>query len=390
MNIQAMASRVTVLLIGSICLSTLNVEVTLAAEESGMRSGPAVWIEEYWDVKPEKFDEFVKAYKREVYSISRRVPGYRGYTFLTNIPDADGNPKTRAAPDKMISEHYGIHLQGKKLTERSIDLGNLLMRTHNVIVVHNLQSWSDAQTFRQSMEQIYAQEHHGESYPDHLAKTLYPLANNYWETSFRLIETGLPMTAEMRTGGKDADGFNLEPRPVTGGWYKEYFEVNAEELDAFLNAYKNNTLVVMKPITGYQGVTIVTTLPPSSAEATRTQYTGQTLGGPAQFYVPQPGVMMDGTVRTDTSLNYSLLFKETFTIITYYQFPWDGSRMLELMQNNFELDYPGQDRVKHITKVFFPNIQNHWDMHYRAIETSFVPASLTDREAGSNTGSTLP
>ena len=377
LNIRAASWRVTILLIGGICVSALQVGESMAAEDTGMRSGPAAWIEEYWDVKPEKFDEFLKAYKRDVYSISRRIPGYRGYTFLTNIPDADGNPKSRRKPDRMITEHYGVHLQGKILTERAIDIGNLLMRTHNVVVVHHLQSWADAQTFRQSMERIYVDEHHGENYPDHLAKTLYPLANNYWETSFRLIETGLPMTAEMRSGGKDADGFNLEPRPSNEGWFKEYFEVNAEDLDAFLNAYKNNTLVVMKPIPGYQGVTIVTTLPPSPAEATRTQYTGQILGGPSQFYVPQPGVMMDGTIRTDTSVNYSLLFKPTFTIITYYQYPWDASRMLELMQKNFEIDYPGQDRIKHITKVFFPHIQNHWDMHYRAIETSFVPSSAT-------------
>ena len=29
-----------------------------AESETGMRAGPAVWIEEYWDVKPERLDEF--------------------------------------------------------------------------------------------------------------------------------------------------------------------------------------------------------------------------------------------------------------------------------------------------------------------------------------------
>src|SRR3990172_1226456 len=250
MNFRAVAMRTTILLLGAISMSTLEVGTSLAAEDTGMRAGPAAWVEEYWDVKPEKFNEFIEVYKRDVYSISRRIPGYRGYTFLTNTPGADGNPQPPRTPDKMLTQHYGVHLQGKTLTERAIDIGNLLMRTHNVVIVHHLQTWADAQIFRQSMERIYANEHQGEKYTDHLAQTLYPLANNYWETSFRLIETGLPMKPEMLIDGKDADGLNLEPHPSSDAWFKEYFEVNAQDLDAFLSAYKNNTLVVMNPIPG--------------------------------------------------------------------------------------------------------------------------------------------
>jgi hypothetical protein len=374
MTFRTEAMNAAVLLLGAICISALNIGTTLAADDTGMRAGPAAWIEEYWDVKPEKFDEFIEVYKRDVYSISRRVPGYRGYTFLTNIPGADGNPQPPSAPDRLLTPHYGVHLQGKTLTERAIDIGNMLMKTHNVVIVHHLQNWADAQTFRQSMERIYANEHQGQIYANHLAQTLYPLTNNYWETDFRLIETGLPMKPEMRSGG-DADGLNLDPHPSSDVWFKEYFEVTAQDLDAFLSAYKNNTLVVMAPIPGYQGVTVVTSLPPSTAEGVRTKYAGETLGGPSQFYVPQPGVMMDGTIRTDTSINYSLLFKQTFTIITYYQIP-PGTKLLEQMQQNFERDHPGVERLPYITKVLFPYAQNHWDMRYRAIETSFVP--LTD------------
>jgi hypothetical protein len=364
--------RAAVRAIGILCLAAGTVAQASAAEGTGMRPGPAAWIEEYWDVKPEKLDEFVRVYKRDVYSITRKVPGYRGYTLLTNLPDAAGFPRVPRTYDKMLTPHYGVHLQGRKLTERAIDIGNLLRRTHTVVVVHNLQTWADAQAFRRNVERRHAAEHEGQKFWDRLAETLFPLANNYWETSFRLIETGLPMEPAMRSG-KDADGLDLEPRPVEAGWYKEYFEVTARDLPAFLEVYKNNTLKVMSPIPGYKGVTIVTTLPPNAQEAARTKYTNQVLGGPDQFYVPQPGVMIDGAVRTDTSINYSLLFKPTFTIITYYEFPWEGVKMLEEMQKNFEKERPGEDRLKHITKVFFPLIQNHWDMHYRAIESSFVP-----------------
>jgi hypothetical protein len=354
------------------CIFSVN--TLLADDDNGQHLGPAAWIEEYWDVKQDRFDDFVDAYRREVYSLSRHIPGYRGYTFLTNLPDANGNPKPPAAPDEMLTNHYGVHLRGRTLTKRAIDIGKLLMKTHNVVIVHHLKDWHYANTFRQSMNHAFAESHGGANYADHLAETLYPLANNYWETSFRLMDTGLQPRSGTLEGGDDADGYDLEPRPSDDVWMKEYFEVNAADLDAFLDAYMGNTLVVMKPMPGYQGVTVVTTLPPGPEEAARTRYAGETLGGPSEFYVPQPGVLMDGEIRTDTSINYSLLFKPTFTIITYYQVPWD-IRMLELMQQNFERDHPGVDRLEYITRVLFPHAQNHWDMRYRAIETSFVPMS---------------
>ena len=333
-------------------------------------AGPAVWIEEYWDVKPARFDDFLRAYRSEVYSITRRISGYRGYTFYTNLPDDDGHPRAGRTPNSMLTSHYGVHLQGNMLTEYAIDVGNLLRRTHNVVIVHHLKDWSHARSFRRNMEELYAQEHDGQNLWDHLAETVFALANNYWETTFRMIETGLEAPTGNR--GNDADGLDLEPRPSPVGWFKEYWEVRPEDLEEFLDVYRNNTLAVMKPLPGYEGVTLVTTLPPGTDEAERTKYQGEMLGGPDSFYMPQPGVMMGGTVRTNTAINYSMMFRNTFTLITYFQVPWDVP-MLQLMQQNYELTNPGQDRLKHITKIFFPLAQNHWDMRYRAIETSFVP-----------------
>ena len=42
----------------------------------------------------------------------------------------------------------------------------------------------------------------------------------------------------------------------------------------------------------------------------------------------------------------------------------------------------GQDRIAHVTKVFFPLSQNHWDMFYRAIETSFVAGAAPAYHGG--------
>jgi hypothetical protein len=341
------------------------------ATGNGMHPGPAVWIEEYWDVKPEHFEEFARLYRAEVYSLTRRIHGYRGYTFLTNLPDEQNRPRKGRTPEKMITTHYGIHLQGKLLTERAIDIGNLLRQTHNVVIVHHLADWRAADSFRQTMEALYARDHGGANLWDHLSEVLFPLANNFWETRFRMAETGLD--ASLARPGRDADGLDLEPHASATGWFKEYFEVLPKDLDAFFDVYRNNTLAVMKPLPGYQGVTFVTSLPPGPAEARRTYYNGQLLGGPDSFYVPQPGVRIDGAVRTDTSVNYSMLFRKTFTVITYYQLPWDVD-MLAGMQKNYELTHPGEDRIKHVTQVFFPLSQNHWDMFYRAIETSFVPS----------------
>jgi len=52
-----------------------------------------------------------------------------------------------------------------------------------------------------------------------------------------------------------------------------------------------------------------------------------------------------------------------------------GTDLLKEMQQNFERDHPGVERLPYITKVLFPHAQNHWDMRYRALETSFVPLS---------------
>jgi hypothetical protein len=344
-----------------------------AGASAGLHPGPAVWIEEYWDVKPERFDEFARTYRSELYSVARRVPGYRGYTFLTNLQDANGRPRKGRMPDRMITTHYGIFLKGKLFTERAIDLGNLLRQTHSVVIVHHLKDWAAADAFRDRMQALYAAEHGGANLWDHLSNTLFPLASNYWETRFRMIETGLdPSVARP---GNDADGLDLEPRASTKGWYKEYFDVLPKDLERFLDVYRNNTYTVMKDLPGYEGVTFVTSLPPARREARRTGYRGQPLGGPADFYVAQPGVRIDGAVRTDTSINYSSLFRDKFTMITYFQLPWEVE-MLPLMQKNFERTNPGQDRIAHVTKVFFPLSQNHWDMFYRAIETSFVASEL--------------
>src|SRR6266404_5120042 len=94
-----------------------------------------------------------------------------------------------------------------------INIGNLLRRTHNVVVVHHLQTWADRDAFRENLSHAYQKAHPGEEYSEHLARTIYALANNFWEADFRLIETGLEVEHRPAQAGDDADGLDLEPRP---------------------------------------------------------------------------------------------------------------------------------------------------------------------------------
>lgn len=349
------------------------------ARAKALHPGPAAWVEEYWDVKPDKVDEFVKTYREEVYSLARKVPGYRGYTVLTNIPDREHPKRPNLFGERMFVPHYGVHLDGKTFTGRVINVGNVLRRTHNIVIVHSLQSWADADKFRPNMEKIYASKNPGKNLTDHLSKTVYPLASNFWQEDFHLIKTGLPVKAGTASGGQDADGLNLDPYPSDTCWFKEYFQVDADKLDDFLKAY-NETYAVMRDIPGYRGVTIVTTIPPKGADAQRAKYKNQPLGAAKELYVPKPGVLMDGEVATDTSINFGSFFRDTFTIITYYEVPWDA-KLLEVMQKNWEAMGNSGDRLARVTTTLFPHARNHWDMQYRALETSLVP--LPDAQAGS-------
>ncbi len=336
-----------------------------------LRGGPAAWVEEYWDVMPDKVDEFVKTYRDEVYSLARKVPGYRGYTVLTNIPDAEHPKRPNLFGERMFVPHYGVHLEGKTFTGRVVNVGNVLRRTHNIVIVHSLQTWEDADKFRPNMQKEFASRNPGKKLDEHMSRTVYPLAANFWEESFHLITTGLPVKDGTASGGQDADGLNLDPYPSDTAWFKEYFQVDADKLDDFLKAY-NETYAVMRDIPGYRGVTIVSTLPPKGADARRAKYKNQPLGAAKDLYVPKPGVVMDGTVRTDMSINFGSFFRDTYTIITYYEVPWDA-RLLEVMQKNWESMGNSGDRLARVTKTLFPHARNHWDMQYRALETSLVP-----------------
>jgi hypothetical protein len=222
----------------------------------------------------------------------------------------------------------------------------------------------------------YAKAHNGAEMQASLAKTLYPLANNTWDTYFRMIETGFPPHFTGKATGNDADSLNLEPHAEPIRWVKEFFLVDEKDLTAIMDAYDKYSFEAVRLMRGDSGVSAITSLPPRPGEAPQTAYSKQhyPLGGFDEFLIPQKGVLMDGTFPIETSANFSALFRKTFTLVTY-QHQQSGADMLmsSTLDAAFAEKHPGETSTQLLQKHFFPLARNHWDIRYRLIETSFAP-----------------
>jgi hypothetical protein len=220
------------------------------------RPGPVVWQEEFWDIKPDKLDEFMAAYRTEVYSIRRHIHGYRGYTVLTTLPKdrtAPQPPEPAGAYQNFISPHYGLYTGSGVLTERSINIGILIRRTHNLIIIQHFQTWADADAYPAAFAAAYSAAHNGETPAEGLAKRLYPFVNNTWSTYYRLVETGFPAHYTGAATGNDADGLNLEPHPEPSYWVKEFFLVDPANAARFQEAYEHDSYAYSRQVRGHHG-----------------------------------------------------------------------------------------------------------------------------------------
>ncbi len=356
-----------------------------------LRSGPAVWHQEYWDVKPEKFDEFVATYKRDFYSLVRKLPGYRGYLLITTLPRTG----EAALPPRRIHEpiypHGHILLEGKIKTDRAINVGAFMHQVHNVLIVHSFQTWRDLAGFKEAVAKRYADQHEGADLWGHLAQTLYPLANNYWEANFRLALRGTPPQLEPPAAGSDADGLDLEPHPVLSSNIGfDVWDVSPGNFKMFSRMYEKYTYGVMLRVPGWRGTTIITSLPRDAVEAKRTKFDewkGPPLGGADEFYVPQRGVLLEGNIPTDISINWSLLFKKTFTVVTLYNYTQDPYEATGLPVGPGHVHGTGFSPATATTPLHdiiddldpgrsddtFKFVRNHWDMaSYRPVESSLT------------------
>jgi hypothetical protein len=342
------------------------------------RHGPVVWQEEFWDIKPDKLDEFMAAYRTEVYSIRRHIHGYRGYTVLTTLPKdvtAPQPPEPAGTYGNFISPHYGLFTGSGGLTERSINIGLLIRRTHNVIIIHHYQSWADADAFPAAFALAYAKAHNGESVAEGLARRLYPFVNNTWSTYYRLVKTGFPSHYTGIASSGDADGLNLEPHPEPSYWVKEFFMVDSANATRFDDAYERDSYAYSRQVRGHHGVSLLTSVQPNAGEAQQTASSKANfpLGGSAALFQPLPGMLLDGAIRTDESFNASAMFRDTFSIITYQTLETGSDKLTSSMDAIYAREHGGASRVEQVKKIMFPFARNHWDLVYRMIETSFTP-----------------
>ena len=346
--------------------------------------GPSVWVEEHWDVKPDQLRAFVDAYDKEIYALARRTPGYRGYTIATSLPAeaGDDQPNTPlGGPATVIRGHPAIQLMGRIRTNKSVNWDAMFGHAFNVLIIHNIKDWADADRFRERMGALYTAAHPGQTLGDRLAQTVFPLANNYWDSDYRLIKTGWPQVAPPpgARAADDADGLNLEPRKGPTVLVYEHWDVKPERLRQFLASYQDDVYSVIRRTRGYRGYSIATTLPPQPWEkvAPLPASARAEIGGDDRLYVPRPGVMMDGAVRTDTSINIGAVYKKTFNVMVVHEMKdWDSSKG---WYNVFSKLYASEHNGGVFTEVWatnlMPNANNHWDTFYRVIKTS---ATLTD------------
>ncbi len=351
-----------------------------AADTEGLNlalhPGGVGWFEENWLVKDGKLTEFVTAYRKEVYSLARRAPGYRGYIVWTTMPPEPGDTATPESfatrRYKFISPHPSIYLNGTIRTERLVNVGAVMGQTYNVRIVHYLQTWKDAAGFHKAMEKTYADAHEGASLADHLSKTVYPLTDNVWTAQYRMVQTGYDPSAYPAKGtAKDSGGLNLEPHAGPLNITEEGWDVLPGQLDSFLKNYERDVYSVLRRIKGYRGYTVVTTIAPAANEPKP----ALPLGSPEAFTVPYPGLMMYGDVRTDTSINAGAMFRKVYNVKVYHMLDdWvTGKNWVADYKTIYQKEHNGEDPWKYLEKTMFQKVKNHWDYALRGVEMSFTP-----------------
>ena len=262
--------------------------------------GPAVWIEEHWDVIPDRLDEFLAVYDREIYALARQTPGYRGYTVATTIPDGTGEPEINCGAGLSPGcGHLGAMVNNQRLSsegtkgrdfkgrlkERAVNWDGLFQHAFNVLIIHNVQTWEDGDRFRARMAELYAGRHPGQTLAARIVETLDPLATVYWDAEYRLIRTNWPeLDAYTKAAGPrkptDADGLDLEPRHAASVLVGEHWDVKPENLCRFLEAYDRDVIQANRKLLGYRGYSIATLI---AAATVRDDIDGHYPGGLETF-----------------------------------------------------------------------------------------------------------
>lgn len=158
------------------------------------KSCNAVWIEEHWNVKPDKIDSFVDIYKNQIIPVLAEAKGYAGYEIVSTTPspevptmDFAGSSLQLGPPDNMFAPHPGLNINGVR-TNYMVHLETLLKGQFNIIIIHKIDTWKNFETWIPEFEAIWSKRHDGRNMWEDLQKDFFPMAINHWDTVYRVVD----------------------------------------------------------------------------------------------------------------------------------------------------------------------------------------------------------
>lgn len=181
--------------------------------------------------------------------------------------------------DDYLGPHFGIQIDGEVATETDINYSALMMKTYNVTVTHHLQTWAAANQFKSSLNKAYSDKSDGYDLSLRLMEVLYPLANNFWRSTYRMLWSGYAGNVKGPKKGKDADGLNLEPYVGARNLNIEFALIKPGREQAYFDTLRDGLFNAIRVNPGYRGMSVVTSIPPLVSEP-QVDLEGAQLGSP--------------------------------------------------------------------------------------------------------------
>jgi len=167
---------------------------------SAKQTVPKYVVEEFWLIRDDKVEEFVDYYRNTfIEPIQEKIPGFRGWEPITQIPLHDGEDMPAdapfyakvGAPERLIVEHPGCQLDGV-LTHKSVNLHSLIRNEYNLVLRLYFETGLKIIEIIPKLNERW-EELHGVSVPEDktLQKEFYGRAINHWDVLYRVLDNTL-------------------------------------------------------------------------------------------------------------------------------------------------------------------------------------------------------
>lgn len=158
---------------------------------------------------------------------------------------------------------------------------------------------------------------------------------------------------------------------------EEYHLVKPGKEEEVIAWYLKNIVPVLQTYPGYIGMEVLSN---SSDASVKDPEIAKLIGLPKTDILPHLGIMMDGQIRTDRSINFHSVLQNQFTLM-YRHYLSDEASFKALMEGHetrgdglSSESLPAKWRKIHGTdlwdtmaKEYFVDIDNHWDIVYRFV-----------------------